>query len=474
MSICHAPPDHPSREPGLFLRRAAKVRHQEDLNGSSSPSLPNITTSTVSSKNKRASTMSVLSGLGVRDPEHVLEPSSPTSGAGLSGRSSPVAFTANARRPSKLRNFFGQRPPSELITNHLSEYFPFTEKKVLQRTARNSVMFRSGTRRDSSASFIPPLPSRFSNSTQGSGATTVHSRRTSVVSIVPQLPDNSSNSDPQSKIKAEDIPRMSLSTEDGHSVQLNNDEPLEKTSLEHQLLPPIPFPSESFSDSLQDFTTGTSLRSSSPASRSLSNASHRMSYMTELRSKRDRSDTASMVTVDEITAEVENRRATTNVSIRTGEQNSDTEDGWTRVGTDDGHDSGEDANDEFDDEEEGATLRGDDVPVDAVVTTKGKQYDDLHLGLHIMTFIIANKWIKGALIGAGSFGKVYLGMDAATGFLMAVKQVELPTGSGPNEERKKSMLSALEREIELLKNLQHENIVQYLCNVNWLLRVLKF
>lgn len=470
MSICHAPPDHPSREPGLFLRRAIKI------NSSSSPNqgkLPNTTTST--SKNKRASTMSVLSGLGVRDPEHVLEPSSPTSGAGLSGRSSPVAFTANARRPSKLRNFFGQRPPSELITNHLSEYFPFTEKKVLQRTARNSVMFRSGTRRDSSASFIPPLPSRFSNSTQGSGATTVHSRRTSIASIVPQLPDSSSsNSESQSKIKAEDIPRMSLSTEDGHSVQLDNDEPLEKTSLEPQLLPPIPFPGESFSDSLQDFTTGANLRSSSPASRSLSNASHRMSYMTELRSKRDRSDTASMVTVDEITAEVENRRATTNVSVRTSEQNSDTEDGWTRVGTDDGHDSGEDVNDEFDDEEEGATLRSDDVPVDAVVTTKGKQYDDLHLGLHIMTFVVANKWIKGALIGAGSFGKVYLGMDAATGFLMAVKQVELPTGSGPNEERKKSMLSALEREIELLKNLQHENIVQYLCNVNWLLRVLKF
>ena len=73
------------------------------------------------------------------------------------------------------------------------------------------------------------------------------------------------------------------------------------------------------------------------------------------------------------------------------------------------------------------------------------------------------KWIKGALIGSGSFGKVYLGMDAATGLLMAVKQVELPSGTAPNEERKKSMLSALEREIELLKELQHENIVQYLC-----------
>lgn len=54
-------------------------------------------------------------------------------------------------------------------------------------------------------------------------------------------------------------------------------------------------------------------------------------------------------------------------------------------------------------------------------------------------------------------------MDASTGLLMAVKQVELPSGSAPNLERKKSMLSALEREIELLQDLQHENIVQYLC-----------
>jgi mitogen-activated protein kinase kinase kinase len=67
------------------------------------------------------------------------------------------------------------------------------------------------------------------------------------------------------------------------------------------------------------------------------------------------------------------------------------------------------------------------------------------------------------LIGAGSFGKVYLGMDASSGLLMAVKQVELPTGGAINEERKKNMLSALEREIELLKDLQHDNIVQYLC-----------
>ena len=53
-------------------------------------------------------------------------------------------------------------------------------------------------------------------------------------------------------------------------------------------------------------------------------------------------------------------------------------------------------------------------------------------------------------------------MDAQHGLLMAVKQVELPTGSSGNDERKRGMVSALEREIELLKELQHEHIVQYL------------
>jgi mitogen-activated protein kinase kinase kinase len=54
-------------------------------------------------------------------------------------------------------------------------------------------------------------------------------------------------------------------------------------------------------------------------------------------------------------------------------------------------------------------------------------------------------------------------MDESTGLLMAVKQVEIPTRSAPNQEYKKLKLNALEREIELLKDLQHENIVQYLC-----------
>ena len=53
-------------------------------------------------------------------------------------------------------------------------------------------------------------------------------------------------------------------------------------------------------------------------------------------------------------------------------------------------------------------------------------------------------------------------MNAVNGTLMAVKQVEIPSGDSHNESRKKVMVEALEREIELLKGLKHEHIVEYL------------
>jgi mitogen-activated protein kinase kinase kinase len=72
------------------------------------------------------------------------------------------------------------------------------------------------------------------------------------------------------------------------------------------------------------------------------------------------------------------------------------------------------------------------------------------------------KFIKGTLIGAGSFGNVYLGLNPRTGELMAVKQVELPTPNNSKANRQKSMLTALQREIDLLKTLNHPHIVSYL------------
>ncbi|KAI1376698.1 kinase-like domain-containing protein [Hypoxylon crocopeplum] len=75
-----------------------------------------------------------------------------------------------------------------------------------------------------------------------------------------------------------------------------------------------------------------------------------------------------------------------------------------------------------------------------------------------------NQWMKGALIGQGSFGSVYLALHAITGELLAVKQVEAPSpgANSQTDARKKSMIEALKREIGLLRDLRHANIVQYL------------
>jgi mitogen-activated protein kinase kinase kinase len=105
-----------------------------------------------------------------------------------------------------------------------------------------------------------------------------------------------------------------------------------------------------------------------------------MSYMTELRSKRDRSDTASLMTVDEITAEVESRRESMAI-----DRGSDTDD-WTKVDSEEGIESEtmestlneaeeEDYEEELDEE---TTLNDeDDEEPGKAVTSKGGEHDDI-------------------------------------------------------------------------------------------------
>lgn len=101
---------------------------------------------------------------------------------------------------------------------------------------------------------------------------------------------------------------------------------------------------------------------------------------------------------------------------------------------------------------------------------------------------IRGNWIKGSKLGAGSYGNVFLGLNSKNGTLMAVKQVpfvqDVPEQessqnndgnsdeNATDEEKQKKnndkkrigvkMVEALEKEIELLQNLKHENIVEYL------------
>ncbi|KAK3832333.1 MAG: kinase-like domain-containing protein [Linnemannia gamsii] len=73
------------------------------------------------------------------------------------------------------------------------------------------------------------------------------------------------------------------------------------------------------------------------------------------------------------------------------------------------------------------------------------------------------QYLKGGLIGRGSFGKVYHAFNLDTCEMIAIKQVDLPqTLSERNCDRLKTSVEALFSEMEVLKDLDHENIVQYL------------
>ena len=64
-------------------------------------------------------------------------------------------------------------------------------------------------------------------------------------------------------------------------------------------------------------------------------------------------------------------------------------------------------------------------------------------------------WRKGAQIGKGTFGNVFVGMNATTGERFAIKQIGLVDGS-------RTEVARLETEILLMKRLRHKHIVRYL------------
>lgn len=81
----------------------------------------------------------------------------------------------------------------------------------------------------------------------------------------------------------------------------------------------------------------------------------------------------------------------------------------------------------------------------------------------LVVFKATFKWVRGELIGKGTYGRVYLAMNATTGEMIAVKQVELPqTASDKYDSRQHTVVQALKMESETLKDLDHPNIVQYL------------
>ncbi|CAI6265008.1 unnamed protein product [Periconia digitata] len=295
----------------------------------------------------------------------------------LEGPARSPQFITKAR---KLKQFYGARPPSELITSDLTSYFPDVEKDEIDKTIRMSIrrsrrLSRAASRLSMASNFsvasslkdAPPLPSIADNWLQG-GNQARPLRPLSVMRL--------------------GLPQAGYRDSVASSVL----EPLEEESpLEPNRKSYVSFGGDSNAD---------------------------------------------------------------NVSITDPE-------GHTTMQSyfDDGGSSlaGSSA---------GNTENGDSLNkrLSAAIAEDGEEFDD-ELNDYLEQDSWENvKYMKGALIGQGSFGSVYLALHAVTGELMAVKQVELPSASGASQrdQRKTNMVEALKHEIGLLRDLKHKNIVQYL------------
>ncbi|GME80238.1 unnamed protein product [Ambrosiozyma monospora] len=70
-------------------------------------------------------------------------------------------------------------------------------------------------------------------------------------------------------------------------------------------------------------------------------------------------------------------------------------------------------------------------------------------------------WVKGELLGVGTFGKVYLALNVTTGDMIAVKQTTI-TSKILNNRETREVVDTFKAEVDSLKDLDHVNIVQYL------------
>ncbi|KAH9875264.1 hypothetical protein J1614_004755 [Plenodomus biglobosus] len=318
-----------------------------------------------------------LSPTSARERErHINSTAQNLEGPGDASRS-PV-FHARAR---KLKQFYGARPPSELITSDLTSYFPDVGKEEIDKTVRMSVrrsnrLSRAASRLSMASNFsvasslkdAPPLPS-IADSWLQSGGQARPLRPLSVMRL--GLPSQSSYRDSMASSVLE---------------PLDEESPLEPNRKSY-----VSFGDGSGSDTLAitDPEGNTTLQSYfDDGGSSLAGSSN---------SNTDNGDSL-------------NKRLSEAIA-------------------DDGEES---------DEELAEYLEQD-------------SWDNV-------------KYMKGALIGQGSFGSVYLALHAMTGELMAVKQVELPsvTGASQMDHKKSNMVEALKHEIGLLRELKHKNIVQYL------------
>ncbi|EXJ80410.1 STE/STE11 protein kinase [Capronia coronata CBS 617.96] len=278
-----------------------------------------------------------------------------------------------SQQSTKLRSFFGARPPSEMIVQELTSYFPAHQREDIEKTMRLSV--RRSQRMSRAAS------------------------------------------------------RLSVMSNVSYASSLKD-------------APPVP----SIPSIAESWLSQTGSTSRTPTGRPLSVVSTKFNLPSS--AFRDSIASSTLQPLQEESVQEPNRKSY--VSFDSG---SDTAAGSDAV-----------RGSYFDESPAGTGSDTIHERLSVIVAEDGEEEDQALTSFLKGNSFDKNNWMKGDLIGEGSFGSVYLALHAVTGELMAVKQVELPNiAKGTEGDKKKTaMIAALKQEITLLQGLRHEHIVQYL------------
>ncbi|KAG0327407.1 ATP binding, partial [Podila horticola] len=379
---------------------------------------------------------------------------------GANDMASPTA--SSFKESSRMQTFFGQRPPDEIIENNLAEYFPGHRKELLQEVSnvRNSLLFRN-SQFMSRNSYIP----RHSYLIEP-GAADVLSQSLAHLSL--QEADENEETEepvevpvPEFETKGDDSKSggsevdfgLAPSDEElsGRTLQgtLDNKEDDDKTMMTHRqsIIPGVIVSEHSDSNETEPKSSVLHRSSSIGSTRSItdeacgSNASNASASNdslpaldgSDLASKRSAAARMSRVSLASQRYHSLNRHSSAG-SISSLSSLS------PRVGS-----------------TENIVRPRQNGPRAPRAGLNGSKQDGV-----IPLENDYSWWIRGKFIGVGSFARVSLGWHRQLGTFMAVKQVELPVNNSYKEDKQKTLVEALEREIDLLKQLHHERIVQYI------------
>lgn len=97
---------------------------------------------------------------------------------------------------------------------------------------------------------------------------------------------------------------------------------------------------------------------------------------------------------------------------------------------------------------------------DSIVLESGDMADELEVTLSADAAVRGAqfKWVRGEVVGRGTMGSVFRALDQETGSIFAAKEVLI----NQSDDKDNKLRHDLENEINILRHLEHPNIVRYL------------